>query len=280
MRGRNDACHCGSGKKYKACHLQQDEETRRFARKAEEHSLDEGLVALILRHAVEELRIDLDEVVDLEFPSDPEMPLVLTWLAYIYETDFGTTIAQDFLETHRHRLQSVEVEWIEAQIASWLSIWSCTDVQAPMISVTDLLTGERRVVHEVAGSETMQPGLCILARVVDFQGKSLFAGMHSQPLHPLDVDEIIPVLRKEFRLKKKASVEAVRTFDFAEVLLEEWEMILDEIHGGPKPKLVDNEGNPLLFVEEQYGFKGSKKQVLQMLRDSGLQRRNGIPFFC
>ena len=30
--GRNDPCHCGSGKKYKACHLEQDEATAREAR--------------------------------------------------------------------------------------------------------------------------------------------------------------------------------------------------------------------------------------------------------
>ena len=30
--GRNDACHCGSGKKYKACHLSQDEAAERELR--------------------------------------------------------------------------------------------------------------------------------------------------------------------------------------------------------------------------------------------------------
>ena len=30
--GRNDPCHCGSGKKYKQCHLAKDEEAERKAR--------------------------------------------------------------------------------------------------------------------------------------------------------------------------------------------------------------------------------------------------------
>jgi len=30
--GRNDACHCGSGKKYKQCHLAKDEAAERAAR--------------------------------------------------------------------------------------------------------------------------------------------------------------------------------------------------------------------------------------------------------
>lgn len=33
--GRNDPCHCGSGKKYKQCHLAQDEATQRDARAKE-----------------------------------------------------------------------------------------------------------------------------------------------------------------------------------------------------------------------------------------------------
>ena len=30
--GRNDPCHCGSGRKYKQCHLAKDEEAERAAR--------------------------------------------------------------------------------------------------------------------------------------------------------------------------------------------------------------------------------------------------------
>jgi len=33
--GRNDPCHCGSGKKYKACHLTKDEAAARAARAKE-----------------------------------------------------------------------------------------------------------------------------------------------------------------------------------------------------------------------------------------------------
>ncbi len=36
--GRNDPCHCGSGKKYKHCHLAKDEEA---ARKTREKASDE-----------------------------------------------------------------------------------------------------------------------------------------------------------------------------------------------------------------------------------------------
>lgn len=34
--GRNEPCHCGSGKKYKKCHLQEDEAEDRRARQTDE----------------------------------------------------------------------------------------------------------------------------------------------------------------------------------------------------------------------------------------------------
>jgi hypothetical protein len=36
--GRNDPCHCGSGKKYKQCCLQKDEDAARAARQKEQES--------------------------------------------------------------------------------------------------------------------------------------------------------------------------------------------------------------------------------------------------
>jgi len=39
--GRNDPCHCGSGKKYKQCHLSQDEAEAREARAHEQQAAGE-----------------------------------------------------------------------------------------------------------------------------------------------------------------------------------------------------------------------------------------------
>jgi hypothetical protein len=38
--GRNEPCHCGSGKKYKQCHLEKDEASRRKARAKEQEKAD------------------------------------------------------------------------------------------------------------------------------------------------------------------------------------------------------------------------------------------------
>ena len=40
--GRNEPCHCGSGKKYKQCHLEKDEAARRKTRTKEEEKAGKG----------------------------------------------------------------------------------------------------------------------------------------------------------------------------------------------------------------------------------------------
>jgi len=40
--GRNDPCHCGSGKKYKQCHLAEDEAAARAARAAQAEAAAEA----------------------------------------------------------------------------------------------------------------------------------------------------------------------------------------------------------------------------------------------
>ena len=43
--GRNDPCHCGSGRKYKQCHLEKDEAARRKARAKEQAEGGEAAAA-------------------------------------------------------------------------------------------------------------------------------------------------------------------------------------------------------------------------------------------
>jgi hypothetical protein len=40
--GRNEPCHCGSGKKYKQCHLEKDEAARRKARAKEQEKAEKS----------------------------------------------------------------------------------------------------------------------------------------------------------------------------------------------------------------------------------------------
>lgn len=66
-----------------------------------------------------------------------------------------------------------------------MSIWEIVDVDpGRTLDLRDLLTAERRTVHEVSGSKNAQPHYAILGRVVDAGPVSLICGMHTIPLRP------------------------------------------------------------------------------------------------
>jgi len=69
--GRNDPCHCGSGKKYKRCCLQEDQEGERLVRSAVNAARQAEHDAL-----VESLSQELDQVDELTAASNGVIELI------------------------------------------------------------------------------------------------------------------------------------------------------------------------------------------------------------
>lgn len=69
--GRNDPCHCGSGKKYKRCCLQEDQEGERLVRSAANAARQAEYDAL-----VEELSLELDQAEELTAASNGVIELI------------------------------------------------------------------------------------------------------------------------------------------------------------------------------------------------------------
>lgn len=69
--GRNDPCHCGSGKKYKRCCLQEDQEGERLVRSAANAARQAEYDAL-----VEELSLELDQAEALTAASNGVIELI------------------------------------------------------------------------------------------------------------------------------------------------------------------------------------------------------------
>lgn len=117
MPGRNDPCPCGSGLKYKKCHLAADEAARAPSRAPAErsplHIPDERVVAKILRFSETDLDIDVDELLESRFERAEATPLSIPWIVYTEPVD-GMPPAAHFLEKRRDELPAREVTWIEA----------------------------------------------------------------------------------------------------------------------------------------------------------------------
>jgi hypothetical protein len=186
------------------------------------HDLDRKLVDHLLRFALREFGRDwveeLLELLDVEEIDESIAQLVLPCAVYQWASEDGTLL-EIFLGSSPRGLSERELGWLEAQTRAWLSVWEIQNVTPGVaVSVRDLLTGEERRVLEQAGSRTLSPRDSVLARVVDFEGISVFCGMHPRVLPPRPVAALVAALRKTSGFRSKndrcpGSVRACRSKD-------------------------------------------------------------------
>jgi hypothetical protein len=175
--GRNDPCYCGSGKKYKQCHMPAD-----LAAEREQRAwLD----------ASRELRLMLAEYTDQEsftgdlgeaaarywdnYYSADTLPLMslseserfLDWFIFDYTLPSGSRPVEDFRSTNSSALNATESrlldQWIEA---GPMSGYELTGYDRQILHLNELLSGEQLDVFEPAGHGNAPIGSLILGRVV------------------------------------------------------------------------------------------------------------------
>ena len=153
--GRNDPCPCGSGCKYKNCHLPLDEQAETTASARHRfHDLDNDLVERIKGFAFNRFGAAFRVVLDA-FEDQAEQPqLGETWPVYGAPME-GRPPAEWYLEEKAAKKSSQERSWIEAQLAAWLSVWEVTAVEpGRSITLRDLLSSQTRTVVESSASRT------------------------------------------------------------------------------------------------------------------------------
>lgn len=263
--GRNDPCHCGSGRKYKKCHL--DADRKAVAGSDDVHARDRRLLDEMLDLA--ERRIGekwLPKALN-RLPPDETMLLVAQWATYELPVD-GRPLVDHFLETAR--LTADDRDWLAAQRRAWMGIWEVLSVTAGEgVVVRDLLTGEMRTVRERQGSHTLRPREALLARVVDHDGVSLFCGIYTRALPPFDAAAVVYDVRAKLGVKlgdvpvhrlhgKSAGVFIIRRW--AEALEKLQERLLRP------PALANTDGEALAFVIDRFIFdRANRKAVEQRL---------------
>lgn len=184
--GRNDPCHCGSGKKYKHCHLQSDrqaqKEKRDWQRAAAFLRRDLPAFARDERFALDFAKAlpfywnDFYTVETAEEMSQPEALRFFDWLVHDYQLTDGRRLIDvyreenwDDLSTHQ---QQVLAAWQKADPA-----WGYTlvDYDGPQLQLADFLTGETYEVFEAGGRGLVQKGEIILTRLVPVNDRLEFS---------------------------------------------------------------------------------------------------------
>jgi hypothetical protein len=273
--GRNDACPCGSGAKYKKCCAMRPATTASRAtssgprdRASELHTLDRDLVERMLAFAD---RID-DWAPEDDFPvrlsEVPEAAMLLRpWAVYEYAPG-DVTVRERFVRARRFELRASEIAWLEAQSRSWLTAWEVLSVvPGASVVVRDLFTGEQREVIEKSGSECLTSRDVLLARVVDHEGLSLFCGMHPLPLGPRDGAAFLEIARKTLggRRNARLTMADLRTPGVATLLIAAWDDVCEMVDERPPPVLHNTDGELLVLVRDELAVTGALAGVRERL---------------
>ncbi|MEK7285515.1 MAG: SEC-C metal-binding domain-containing protein, partial [Chloroflexota bacterium] len=278
--GRNDPCPCGSGKKYKRCHLGADVGEPGGPTGAEPggptapretaalHELDRGLADVMAGYARERfgeawLRFELD-FADAEAASQ----LSLHWALYHLRVR-GRSVAGRFLAERGERLSGEERAWLEAQSRSWLSIWEVQSARpGESLDLEDLLTGERRHVVEASGSRMLVPRTAVLARIVDHGGLSLICGSHPQPLPPLAAADVASAYRRRLRRGSISPTERLREERLGRDLIADWEDAIAGLEERSRipPRLHNTDGDELVFVTDRFDLDVAARAEIEAPR--------------
>lgn len=272
--GRNDPCHCGSGRKYKNCHLREDEEAARAQPEEPpetEISLLNSFFHEVLEFALERFRwawrlhrLDFDDAED-------QIELALPWSVYGFEIE-GKTALSWFLEEHLDELSPEVRDLAAAQQEAWLSVWEVTEVTpGEGMVLRDHLSGEVRQVRERTASRSLIRYDSLLGRVIAFEGGYLLDGMHTRPLKPHDAAVVVRLARGRLRRKRDVPVDRLRNAKFGAYLIRKWdEQVEEAVLRASRPLNVTNtDGDPLLLTRDRFTIRNDA-------RDEIIRRLKGI----
>lgn len=197
--------------------------------------------------------------------AEAAFQLFMPWSLYHFLID-GRPVAEWFAADPEVRLTEAERAWLAAQRAAWLGIWEVIDViPGQQMTMTDLLTGEQRVVVEASGSRNAVARDAVLARVVDYQGESLLAGVHPQPLAPHDAAEVLREMRGRLRRRGLIPVERLRRDAIERFLIARWEDAVDLAfaRAAVPPQLSNTDGDELVFTTDHFAFDAASRAWLE-----------------
>ena len=183
--GRNQPCWCGSGRKYKKCHLGREqlplaERVGWLYMKAGQHALLTGWNDVLAEAGYERCRYAVDDPDALAAALDD--PLVLD--AVLFE---GGAFAE-FLQIRGSLLPDDERLLAEQWLLVDRSVFEVEEVRRGQgVTVRDVRTGDTHEVRERAASRQLKPGQLVCARVVPTgDATQFFGGLEPVALHERD----------------------------------------------------------------------------------------------
>ena len=263
--GRNDPCWCGSGKKYKKCHLEADEKAERtkFDKAGEpgsdrrEMPVQAELMSRVIEsisgwHSKSDFRrarmMYFDEAGQVEADQD-QIDAFLQWLAHDFR-DAAThqTPIEHFLKTRGSSRTRAERERLESLRDARFGLYEVERVAPGSgIDLHDVFAGDRIFVHDVNSSRSMHRWDCLLARTQFYEGRWIFAG--NGTLVPRNLlASLQEIVEREGSAAKQSPAEFVRanSHRLHRLVHELYDSHLDNI------RVVNNEGEEVSLGKAEY----------------------------
>lgn len=181
--GRDEPCHCGSGRKYTVCHFVSDQagwpELPRGQAQAEVAAEAMGLLL-----ALAAIRFpDAAREIHRAAARDDADTLTASWaLFHRAPKSTDATVAATLQANGIGRPEVLD--WLDAQRRSWISAWYIAEASSDQFSCRDLITGEISVFVR-ADPRTrgrLAQGDVFLGRIVDFEHGARIFGVAPQVL--------------------------------------------------------------------------------------------------
>lgn len=212
--GRNDPCYCGSGKKYKQCHLREDQqkerEVRQWVQAAQYLRRDLPRFARDERFAADFANAlpiywnNLYDISNADEMSEFEALRFFDWFVFDYELAEGGRVLDIYHAEERDELSSIQQKvldaWLDAPAAGGYEL---TGYEGQILHLRDYLTGEEVDAFEASGRGNVEVGEVILVRLVPVHDTFEFSTVAGY----LPADEITDV---------KEKMEAAKAADLAE----------------------------------------------------------------
>ncbi len=184
--GRNDPCYCGSGEKYKKCHLKIDQAAEREERAWREagrflhrdlikFARDERFAESFAR-ALPFYWDDLYNVENAEEMSMDEAIRFFDWFAFDFKPEDSARLVEIYHNEKHSDLSSHQQEVLD----SWLKTepawaYELVDYEGQMLKLRNFTTGETHEVFEASGRGNVEIGEVILTRLLPVKDRIEFS---------------------------------------------------------------------------------------------------------
>ena len=287
--GRNEPCPCGSGLKYKNCHLRATDESSPTGDLWQRlHEISSHLPTALLRYVKSRYGLKLVDEAWGEFtlfedeafdPDSVHLPVFMPWFLYEWQPDpeetivpvgdlEGFPVVSEYLRRRGRHQDPLTVRYLEACRDSTFSFLDVLEVSPGSgFTMQDALTRWHGFVTEKSASRTVQKGDILFAKVVTLDDLSILDGCSPIAFPPLEKAAVIE-LRNLIR-KANSTVTAGVLKDYRLEMLEIYQSIADRLLNPRMPELANTDGDPLTFCRVTYEIP-SPRAAFEALRHLSL----------